>query len=77
MPCPSPAPRDPPGAKRGAIYLMMSDWPSRKVKAEPQIVYGYQAKENGAGRPGRRQRQVHFLHPQQRQGRQRLAAAAE
>ena len=34
-----------PAAKRGAIYLMVSDWPSRKVKAEPQIVYGYQAKE--------------------------------
>ena len=35
----------PAGAKRGPIYLMVSDWPSRKVKAEPQIVYGYQAKE--------------------------------
>lgn len=38
----------PAGTKRGAIYLMISDWPSRKVKAEPQIVYGYQAKESGA-----------------------------
>jgi hypothetical protein len=38
----------PSGAKRGAIYLMVSDWPARKVKAEPQIVYGYQAKENGS-----------------------------
>ena len=37
----------PAGTKRAAIYLMISDWPSRKVKAEPQIVYGYQAKENG------------------------------
>jgi hypothetical protein len=35
-------------AKRSAIYLMVSDWPSRKVKAEPQIVYGYQGKEGGA-----------------------------
>jgi len=36
-------------AKRGtAVYLMVSDWPSRKVKAEPQIIYGYQGKENGA-----------------------------
>jgi len=35
-------------AKRSAIYLMISDWPSRKVKAEPQIVYGYQAKEGAA-----------------------------
>jgi hypothetical protein len=38
----------PAGAKRGAIYLMVSDWPSRKVKAEPQIVYGYQGREKGA-----------------------------
>jgi hypothetical protein len=38
----------PSNAKRSAIYLMVSDWPSRKVKAEPQIVYGYQAKESGA-----------------------------
>jgi len=35
----------PTGAKRSAIYLMISDWPSRKVKAEPQIVYGYPGKE--------------------------------
>jgi hypothetical protein len=35
----------PGGAKRSAIYLMISDWPSRKVKAEPQIVYGYPGKE--------------------------------
>ena len=33
-------------AKRAKdVYLIVSDWPSRKVKAEPQIVYGYQAKE--------------------------------
>lgn len=38
----------PVNAKRNAIYLMVSDWPSRKVKAEPQIVYGYQAKEGAA-----------------------------
>lgn len=38
----------PAGAKRGAIYLMVSDWPARKVKSEPQIVYGYQGKEGGA-----------------------------
>lgn len=35
----------PAAAKRGPIYLMISDWPGRRVKAEPQIVYGYQAKE--------------------------------
>ena len=39
-------------AKRSAIYLMISDWPARKVKAEPQVVYGYQAKEGGAAALG-------------------------
>jgi hypothetical protein len=39
-------------AKRSAIYLMISDWPSRQVKAEPQIVYGYQGKEGGAAALG-------------------------
>ena len=38
----------PAGAKRSAIYLMVSDWPSRKVKAEPQVIYGYQGKEGAA-----------------------------
>lgn len=42
----------PVGAKRGEIYLMISDWPGRKVKAEPQIVYGYPAKEGGAASLG-------------------------
>jgi hypothetical protein len=41
-----------PAAKRGDIYLMISDWPGRKVKAEPQVVYGYQAKEGGAASVG-------------------------
>jgi hypothetical protein len=39
-------------AKRSKTYLIVSDWPSRKVKAEPQIVYGYQAKENGVAALG-------------------------
>jgi len=30
------------------VFLMVSDWPSRKAKSEIQIVYGYQAKEGGA-----------------------------
>lgn len=34
----------PRGAKRGDIYLMVSDWPSRNVKAEPQVVLGYPVK---------------------------------
>jgi hypothetical protein len=41
-----------PAAKRGNIYLLVSDWPSRKVRGEPQIVYGYQAKEAGAAALG-------------------------
>ena len=28
-------------------YLLISDWPGRKVKNEPQIVYGYQGNEKG------------------------------
>jgi hypothetical protein len=39
-------------AKRSSVYLMISDWPARKVKAEPQVVYGYQAKEGGAAAVG-------------------------
>ena len=39
-------------AKRGPIYLMVSDWPSRKVKGEAQIVYGYQGNEKGAAALG-------------------------
>jgi hypothetical protein len=41
-------------AKRipNAVYLMVSDWPSRKIKAEPEIRFGYQAKENGAAALG-------------------------
>jgi hypothetical protein len=39
-------------AKRAAVYLMVSDWPSRKIKSEAQIVYGYQASEKGAAALG-------------------------
>jgi len=41
-----PRASQPRGAKRAPIYLMVSDWPGRKVKAEPQIVLGYPVKEN-------------------------------
>ncbi len=41
-----PRATQPKGAKRTPIYLMVSDWPGRKVKAEPQIVLGYPVKEN-------------------------------
>ena len=37
----APRAMQPRGAKRGPIFLMVSDWPSRKVKAEPEIVPGY------------------------------------
>jgi len=47
-----PRATQPRNAKRNAVYLMISDWPARKVKAEPQIVYGYQAKEGGAAALG-------------------------
>jgi hypothetical protein len=39
-----PRATQPRGASRGPIYLMVSDWPARKVKAEPQIVLGYPVK---------------------------------
>ena len=37
------APRavEPKTAKRAEIFLMVSDWPGRKVKAEPEIAPGY------------------------------------
>ncbi len=41
-----PRASQPKGAKRTPIYLMVSDWPGRKVKAEPQLVLGYPVKEN-------------------------------
>src|SRR6185312_12152527 len=40
-----------PATKRIA-YLMVSDWPSRKVKSEIQVVYGYQGKEGAAAALG-------------------------
>lgn len=42
-----PRATQPRNVKRGDIFLMISDWPARKVKAEPQIVYGYPTKEGG------------------------------
>ena len=37
---------------KAKTYLLVSDWPSRRIKGEPQIVYGYQVKEGGAGALG-------------------------
>jgi hypothetical protein len=43
-----PRATQPKGAKRGPIYLMVSDWPGRKVKAETQVVLGYPTKQDAA-----------------------------
>ncbi len=43
-----PRAQQPKTAKRGDIYLMVSDWPGRKVKAEAQILPGYEYKANAA-----------------------------
>ena len=34
------------GLKRGPIFLIVSDWPARRVRAEPQVVPGYAYKAN-------------------------------
>lgn len=42
----------PKGAKRSDIYLMVSTWPARKVRAETQVVLGYPGNEKGAAALG-------------------------
>lgn len=37
---------------KDAVYLLISDWPGRKVKAETQIVYGYKGNEKGVAALG-------------------------
>ena len=41
-----PRAQQPKATKRGDVYLMVSDWPGRKVKAEAQILPGYEYKAN-------------------------------
>ena len=41
-----PRATQPKNTKRAPVYLMISDWPGRKVKAEPEIVPGYEYKES-------------------------------
>ncbi len=41
-----PRAMQPKATKRADIFLIVSDWPSRKVKAEPEIVPGYEYKES-------------------------------
>jgi hypothetical protein len=40
-----PRASDPRKIKRDAIYFMVTDWPSRKTKSEPEAVPGYQYKD--------------------------------
>jgi hypothetical protein len=47
-----PRAKRPATVKRGKTYLMVTDWPSRKIKGEAQIVYGYQGSEKGAAALG-------------------------
>jgi len=40
-----PKSTSPKKAKRDPIYLLISDWPGRRAKAEPEIVPGYKYKD--------------------------------
>lgn len=42
-----PVASEPKSAKRDPIYFLISDFPARKAKAEPQIVPGYAYPDNG------------------------------
>lgn len=42
-----PTASEPSGVKRDKVYLLISDFPGRKVKGEPQIVPGYAYPDNG------------------------------
>lgn len=42
-----PVASDPKSAKRDPIYFLISDFPARKAKAEPQVVPGYAYPDNG------------------------------
>jgi len=39
---------EPKKAKRDPIYFLISDWPLRKTRSEPEVVPGYQYKADGA-----------------------------
>lgn len=40
----APRAKRPATLKRNDVYLMVADWPGRKIKAEPEIVPGYEYK---------------------------------
>ncbi len=41
----SPKMTEPVKVKRDAVYFLINDWPSRKAKSEPEIVPGYEYKD--------------------------------
>jgi len=41
-----PASSEPRNVKRDEVYFLISDWPARKVKAEPEVVPGYPYKDD-------------------------------
>jgi Invasion associated locus B (IalB) protein len=43
-----PRAHEPAKAKRDPIYFLVSDWPGRGTKAEPEVVPGYQYKADSA-----------------------------
>lgn len=43
-----PVSTEPKKIHRDAAYFLINDWPGRKAKAEPEIVPGYQYKEDSA-----------------------------
>jgi hypothetical protein len=42
----SPKMSEPAKVKRDAVYFLINDWPSRKAKSEPEIVPGYEYKDD-------------------------------
>lgn len=41
-----PKSSDPSNVKRDPVYFLISDWPGRKTKAEPEVVPGYPYKDD-------------------------------
>jgi Invasion associated locus B (IalB) protein len=41
-----PTSKSPPKVKRDPVYFLINDWPGRNAKAEPEVVPGYQYKDN-------------------------------
>lgn len=42
----TPKSSEPKHAKRDPVYFLISDWPGRRAKAEPEVVPGYVYKDN-------------------------------